>query len=429
MHRLILLLFISIFLLDYLSITLKILPRSVTWAPEIISMFVMAVVFMRLGMVGARDLPTKYRVFLILFLLNISMGIIINLVSAPVLIAGFRTYLKFLPFFLVPFVFRFSEKQIKTQLIFLLCCILLQTPFAIYQRLFLHAGGLTGDIVIGTINSSSVLTILMACSISIIISFSLANRIKPFFALMLVAVLFIPMTLNETKSTLVLLPVAIFAPLFLKASKLRLSNMLPVMMLGVSAMVAFVVTYDYFMRPRWGYGLMDFLAMDGRASGYLYKEAGTGSGPQLVGKVDSYILAIQVLSNDITSLLVGLGIGNVSGSFLEGFEGEYARKYAHLGVGITALAQVLWETGLFGAMSYYIFFFMVFRDAQKLKWMGGLWGAYAAGWSVIMVLMTIVVPYLNVFQHNVVAYLMWYFSGHIAARKCRWEKQGYATDT
>ena len=252
MHRLILLLFISIFLLDYLSITLKILPRSVTWAPEIISMFVMAVVFMRLGMVGARDLPTKYRVFLILFLLNISMGIIINLVSAPVLIAGFRTYLKFLPFFLVPFVFRFSEKQIKTQLIFLLCCILLQTPFAIYQRLFLHAGGLTGDIVIGTINSSSVLTILMACSISIIISFSLANRIKPFFALMLVAVLFIPMTLNETKSTLVLLPVAIFAPLFLKASKLRLSNMLPVMMLGVSAMVAFVVTYDYFMRPRWG---------------------------------------------------------------------------------------------------------------------------------------------------------------------------------
>ncbi len=417
-------LIISIFTLDFFALQLSLIPRSITWLPEILSILTMLYVLARFGSSKSPLIPQKYKIFVALFLINIVVGVLINTVPPGALISGIRVYLKFLPFFLLPFVFQFNDKQIKTQLYLLLFFLLLQSPLAAYQRLFLHAGSLTGDVVRGTIGSSSVLTIILASSLAILMSFYLAKRIPAIYFLPMAVILFLPMTINETKSSLVFIPVAIFGPLFLANVKGKMKKALPVAVIGVIAMVSFVIIYDAFMRPRWGYGILDFLSMEGRAESYLYKGVDINNPIQKMGKVDSFILALRVLSDDFIGLFVGLGIGNASSSFLSGLDGEYFRQYAHLGVGTTALAQLIWETGVFGALLFYWLIYLVFKDASILRKQNSTMGAFAAGWGVVMIIMAIVIPYLNFIHENVIGYFFWYFSGLVAAKKYQWQLQG-----
>lgn len=185
------------------------------------------------------------------------------------------------------------------------------------------------------------------------------------------------------------------------------------MIIGVLSVIAFISVYDYFMRPRWGYGLLDFLTMEGRTENYLYKGAEASGDPGSVGKVDTYVLAFQVLSENILNLLFGFGMGNVSESFIPSLSGEYAQKYKAFNVNGTFLSFILWELGLFGALLYYIFFFMVFKDSRRLSLHDGFIGILANGWSVVMVIIVISTVYKQFVLTNEIGYLFWYFSGYI----------------
>lgn len=421
MHTIVITLIFSIFTLDFFALQLRVIPRVATWLPELLSMLVMAVVLAQMGRKREQLLPGKYKLFLLFFLLNIVVGIAINLVSPGALISGIRVYLKCLPFFILPFVFQFSDRQIRSQVRLVLFFMVLQVPVALFQRLIQHPNSLTGDIVMGTIGSSSVLTVILAASVALLMSFFLTNRVKKIYFLMLIPAFLIPMTLNETKSSIVFIPIAIFGPLLLANAKPRM--IIPVLMMGSAALVAFIVVYDAFMRPRWGYGLLDFFAMEGRAENYLYKGVEAGSNIKVIGKMDSYFLALQVLSTNFISLLFGLGIGNVTSSFIPGLEGAFYEVYRNYGVGATALSLLMWETGIVGAALYFLFMYMIFRDAMILRKQKSFLGSFSAGWAVVIVIMGIVIAYTNFIPENVIAYFFWYFSGVVAAKRFQWQKE------
>jgi len=416
-------LFLSIFLLDFLSNRVGLLSRYITWLPELLSMLAVLIFSARFVLVGGKYIPQKIVIFLFLFLLNIIIGDVINQVSAGPLIAGLRKYLKFIPFFILPFVYHFSCQQITKQLKFLLFLFIIQCPIALYQRLVITGNDTTGDYVRGTVSTSGLLTVILVCAIAVLMTFYLAKRINLKSFVVIFFLLFIPMTLNETKSTLILLPLALLLPLYFSSQGIKLKQFIPVIALGVVAGILFIIIYDHFMRPRWGYGIIDFLTMDGRTEYYLYKGANTEGYVGEVGKVDSYIIALKTLSENIISLLFGLGTGNVSESFIPSLSGEYAEKYRIFVPDKTALSLIIWELGIFGAILYYALFFIVFKDSRRLSIQDSLIGAFSSSWSVIVILLMISTSYANIFGENVIGYLFWYFSGYIISEHFRYFKK------
>ncbi len=413
MNKLLYSLFISIFLFDYFSSSLGVVGRYITWIPELISILTILIVSGRFILGASRNVPPKWFLFLALFLLNIIIGIVINSVSAGPLIAGFRSYLKFIPLFLLPFAYHFSSQQIEGQLKVILFLFIIQTPVALYQRLVVSKGLLTGDLVKGTLGGSGQLTVALCAVIAIVISFYLAKKIQLKTAVIIFFILFIPMTINETKSTLILLPIALILPLYFSSHRIKVEQLIPMFALVIIAFISFIFIYDYFMRPRWGYGIIDFLTMEGRTEGYLFKGHDYDVYLGYVSKVDSFIIAFKTISDDLLRFCFGFGIGNVSEAFVPWLSGEYADKYSRFNVKTTALTLMLWELGVFGVILYYTLYIMTFKDAKGLSIKNNIIGTFSQGWRTVTVIIMVATAYTNFLQENVTAYLFWYFSGYI----------------
>ncbi|MEE9376877.1 MAG: hypothetical protein V3V33_02450 [Candidatus Lokiarchaeia archaeon] len=423
MNKLLYSLFVSIFLFDYISKSLGslgVLGRYITWYPELLSMLIILVVSGRFMLGATRNVPPKWFLFLALYLLNIIIGIAINSVPAGPLIAGFRAYLKFIPFFLLPFVYHFSSQQIGGQLKLILFFFIIQAPVALYQRLVVSKGLLTGDYVKGTLSSSGQLTVVLSCAIAVLISFYLAKKISLTTAVVIFFLLFIPMTINETKATIVLLPIALILPFYFSPHKIKLEQLIPMIILGIFTTIAFVFIYDYFMRPRWGYGIIGFLTMEGRAENYLFKGHDYNFYAQ-VGKVDSFVIAFKTISKDLLSFFFGFGIGNVSESFVPWLSGEYAEKYSAFNVKTTVLTIILWELGVFGVISYYVLYLMILKDSKGLCTDSDITSTLSQGWRTVVVIIMVATAYANFLQENATGYLFWYLSGYIISENY-WNK-------
>lgn len=429
MNKLLYALFISIFFFDYLSLQVGVLTRYATWTPELLSMVTtVAVVF--LAAVGKRNaIPAKYMILVTIFVVHVFIGLVLNAVPAGAVIAGLRNYLKFLPFFFLPMVYDFSDVQIKKQLKFIIALIAFQAPVTLYQRLVQYKGLLTGDPMTGTVGGNSgLLAVVCTSAIAVLMGFYLKDKIKLSMFLILVVLLFIPTTIGEAKAAIIFLPVAFFAPVILAAGQqLKVSRFVLIIVVGVVAMIGFLVIYDYFITPRWGYGLLDFFAMEGRAEKYLYRGVEVGDfGADKIGRIDSWVLAIQYLSANLFQLIFGLGIGNATGSFIGGLSGDYAEVGAQYAIRSSSLTVFLWEIGILGAILYFVFFWNIFRDARRLSRYDGLSGVVGLGWAAVVILISISVLYKIVFGPNVTGYLFWYLSGYVVASLYRRRKEDLA---
>ena len=134
MHGLVIALFGSIIFVEYFVEQRGLLPQYFILIPEALSGVVMLVVLLRL-MNGVRfHFDWRYALFLSVLLFTLAFGFMAqNMESGPML-AGVRGYIKFIPFFLLPAVHRFTQRQLQVQLTVLLVLALLQPPLAFYQR-------------------------------------------------------------------------------------------------------------------------------------------------------------------------------------------------------------------------------------------------------------------------------------------------------
>jgi len=426
MNKVLYLLFISIFWLDYLSLKLNLISRYVTWLPEILSICAVTLVALYASR-GDIAIRAKYVIFFIVFLVHISIGIVLNAVPAGPMVIGLRTYLKFLPFFLLPAVYSFTDAQVRNQLRFLLFLVLLQSPLAIFQKFnFLERGKVSGDWVTGTLTSSGQLNVVLVCAIAVVMGFYLSKKIKFVPFCMFLCLLFVPNALNESKASVIYLPVAMMGPaMLLPGYKEKLKKLLPLFIIVLIFSVAFIGLYDKFKTNRASQreGLIAFFTTQGRMEHYLYRAAEAGKPIHQLGIIDSILLPLQVLSKDIFKLGFGLGIGNVSGSFLSSLSGEYAKNYGKLGAKSTAIGLFLWEIGLLGVLLYLLLIYMIFSDARYLSRRGGLYGSLGPGWGTVMILVGMALFQKNIFLENVTGYLFWYLSGYVAATRCRFSRE------
>ncbi len=423
MNILLYVLYISMFLFEYLSVELNLLSRYLTYIPELLSVLTMLIIVARVTVGYGKNFPSICSFFLVLFLSNIALGIVINHVPAGPLIAGSRTYLKFIPFFILPFIYHFSSEQINKQLKLLLIFFMIQAPVALYQRLVISKGLITGDFVKGTIGGSGILTVILVCAIAILLTFYLTKKIKftPFIIMFLL--LFLPMTMNETKASIILLPIAFILPIYFSSSNINLKQFIPLITFIALSGVMFISVYDHFVSSQERSGVMDFLSDSNRMEHYLYKGSTDGYKPPDTehSKIDSYIIAYVALSENILHLLFGLGIGNVSESFLPSLSGVYAEKYSSYDVHLTSLTLILWELGISGVILYYLLFFMTFKYSKRLSIQDSFIGYFSNGWATVSIIIMISTLYTSVFTVNTLGYLYWYFSGYVISENFRYK--------
>lgn len=410
------LLFLSIFSLDYLSFNLGIIPRYLTLIPELFSVWVLIMLLFLAATNKSVAIKTRYIIFFSIFFLHILIGILLNLVPPGTIIAGLRVYFKCIPFFLLPAVYNFSDKQIENQIKFLLILALFQFPVAIYQKLVESRGVLSGDAVRGTLNTSSTLSIFLVCTIAILLAFFYKKKIRRLTFLAVLFLLFLPTTLNETKGTLILLPIALIVPsCFIPGIKTKIKKMLGVSAVFIVLISIFIPVYDHYMRPRWGHGIIDIYTTREKLENSLLPSTSSHD-IYRVGRIDSILFAFTMLSEDPFKLWFGVGIGNASDSFLKGFSGEYA-KYAYLIVG--AMSNLLWEIGILGVILFLLFCYLAFNDARKICGGEDISGAVALGWTGVVAVLVVSLFYNNYIHRNVIVYLFWYLTGYVAAQRYR----------
>src|SRR5689334_3571299 len=102
MQGLVIALFLQILVVEYLIQSRHWLHPYLILVPEVLSAIAMLVVLLRI-MSGVRAaFDWRYGIFIVAFLFTMAVGYMVEDVPDGAMLAGARSYLKFLPFFLLP---------------------------------------------------------------------------------------------------------------------------------------------------------------------------------------------------------------------------------------------------------------------------------------------------------------------------------------
>src|SRR5690606_41540042 len=99
----------------------------------------------------------------------------------------------------------------------------------------------TGDVVTGTTSNSGTLSVLMVSGVTVLTVMYLRRRLALMPLLVLTGFLLVPTMLNETKPTLVMLPIAMLAPiLFMRRAEKPFRRLMPLVAVFVVTGTAFI---------------------------------------------------------------------------------------------------------------------------------------------------------------------------------------------
>jgi hypothetical protein len=348
-------------------------------------------------------------------------GIVNAGVEAGPLLSGGRFYLRSIPMFFVAAVLPLSEAQVRTQLKWVLGLALLQVPIAIYQQWVIQSQGrFTGDDVKGTVQDSGILSLFLICCVLVLTGLLLRRRIRPLYYWILFFVLLIPTTINETKVTVIFLPVGLLATVFLGPPPGKKLKYLGMALAGlVIAGALFIPIYSFTQRYNPHKNEKDittFFSDEKQLTHYMSSDVGGVGTKKDVRRGDAMVVPFKYLARDPVRLMFGLGMGEVSPSkFGKNFEGSYYQLFVPFL--IISFSVFMLEFGLLGLACIGALFWMVFWDTLYVARRDStLLGAVAVGWTGVVILFVACVFYTTFHMFSSATYLYGYFSGLICAR-------------
>jgi hypothetical protein len=401
------------------------LPKYCAYIPELLGVMAAAyVVFVGVS-TRYRNVRAAYWFAFSAVAFLFVCGALANHVEPGPIFAGVRNYLRAVPWFFVPAVFAFTDKNIKKQLTLLLGICLMQLPFAIEQRIKTGNSSLgfvavTGDWTSGTLMQSPTLTIVMVGGICISAAFYLRKQLPLKRFLLLAFLMLIPTTINETKVTVIILPLALLVTFWCAAEPNKRGRQL---FFAITLLLAFgavfVPVYDAMMEGRqYGQTLGDFFLNEENTNRYLSTGKGVGAIGE-VGRLDSIEVPLRELAKDPITLAFGYGLGNATNSALgTAFSGAYFVLYKPFL--ITGFARILLELGVVGLFLTLIVHLLIFRDCLVVARHGtGIRKPLAAGWAGVTAVMAVTIPYVDNLVMTSLMFVFWYISGVIAAERMR----------
>jgi hypothetical protein len=277
--------------------------------------------------------------------------------------------------------------------------------------------------VYGTLMESGILSLVLICMVLVLTGLFLRKRVSRTTFLILFFVLLVPTTINETKITVIVLPIGLLTALVAAAPRGR---KLRILVGGVTLLATFIAImvpiYDAMnANSPWKRGrtLEDFFTDQQFMAAYMATQK---NGPALgmkrdVRRGDALEVPLQYMARDPVQLTLGLGMGNATHSNLgESFTGAYNGLFDKFL--ITSATVFLLEVGLFGTALIFLLYWLIYRDTLAVaKTDTGLTGAIAAGWIGVAAIMPVATFYTPIHTYASVSYLFWYFSGIVTARR------------
>jgi hypothetical protein len=398
------------------------LPPILRFLPEAAS----AVLILYVIFSGTRDrfrlVAQKYWIVFTALAIVILCGVVNSFSGPGPTLSGARYLLRAVPLFFLPAVLPISDDALKRQLKLLLVLCLVQVPISLYQRLvIMQAGRFSGDDVRGTLLDSGILSMVEICAVLVLSGLLMKGRIGKLTFGVLFLTLLIPTAINETKATVLLLPVSLMVTLVMGAAP---QNRLKYAGLGLAALVTFgaifVPVYNKMEEnnPVKRYqDITNYFTNEKNLNKYISSGVG-GVGTKLnIRRGDAIMVPLQFLAKDPVTLAFGLGLGSVAPASLgKNSEGPYFGLFQNFI--ITSFTYFVLQVGIFGVSIILFLFWMVFRDtlwvAQRDD---SLVGAIAAGWTGVVAMYAISVFYNVYHDFASVTYLYGYFSGVICARR------------
>ncbi len=412
-----------VMLCDYLAQLFK-LPTIFRFLPEMISGFVIVYALFAGTLDRFRLVSPKYWIVFAAMALVILCGIINNNPGAGPLISGMRFCFRSAPLFLLAAVLPIDEAQLARQFKLLLALAFVQLPLTMYQRwVIVYQERFSGDDVRGTLMDSGILSMFLICAVLVLTGLLLKRRIGKLAYAALFLVLLMPTTINETKATVIFLPLGLLVTTTLGAERgKRLRNA----GVALSALVVFgslfVPIYDYFERGNpYKIEIVDFFTDQQALSKYVVASSrGEGAGIGGTGHAhrgEAIRVAFHYLAKDPALLAFGLGLGNVSPSNTgKNFEGTYFNLFQN--VLVISFNYFLLEFGLLGVALIGVLTWMIFSDSVAVaRRDDSLTGALAAGWVGVSAVVALAMVYNQFHFFTSITFLYWYFSGVVCARR------------
>jgi len=412
---------LSVTTVDYMT-QIGLLPKMTKLLPDALSLVALLVVLFygarnRFGLVR----PAYWFVFGVMGA-TIVCGIVANSVDAGPLISGMRRYFRAIPFFFLPIVYAFSDRQLRNQLFFMAALCMPQVPIAFSQRArTLYVGGTSGDATTGMFSTSGFLSIFLISAACVLTGMVLRRRIRLMWFLPLFVLILTPTMINETKATVILLPIGLLFT-FLAASRgqARFKNLVLATALLAMFGAIFIPVYDYYISKRNGPTIGEFYTNPEKFEKYMSKDASTGTRDlKEVGRVDALVTPLRDLARDPAKLAFGLGIGNASNSPLGSrFAGDYFERYKVFLQ--SAASNFILEIGVLGLVLVLVTSYLVYRDARVVADTDdSITGALAAGWAGVVAVIAVSLFYKNITTSEAITYVFWFFSGTVAAHRVR----------
>jgi hypothetical protein len=400
------------------------LPQVLKYLPELLS-GVMLVYVVFVGTKRRFDLVApKYWLTFGALVLVILCGLASNGISSGPLIGELRFYVRAMPLFFVPAIYDFSEAELRQQLRVLLYLALLQLPVAVMQRwIVLSQDRFSGDAVQGTLGDSGVLSIVLICSALVLTGLFLRRRLSKLRYGVLLALLLLPTTINETKVTLLLVPVGVLIVMIVGA---EVGRRLHIAVVASSVILFFLAAYvpiysmmEMHNPDKKESGILDFFGNNKKISGYMSSNISGLGTKKDVRRGDAIMVPFKYLAQDPVRLSLGLGLGSVAPSNMgPSFEGPYRGLFGQFT--LMSIIFFMLEMGLVGCSLVLLLYYLLFRDALFVANNDtDIHGALAVGWTGVVALMFVAIFYDPAHQFESLSYLFWYFSGVIAARAAR----------
>jgi hypothetical protein len=230
----------------------------------------------------------------------------------------------------------------------------------------------------------------------------------------LLALLIAPMTINETKISFFLIPLALIVPAVL--SNREGSRWARLVMTAGATFLLFVILVTVYNTLSPNRDILEWFATDD-AQEYVYLGKETGGKRRDVKRLDSIRIAYKKLQYE-NATIFGLGPGNISPAFDRSFEGEYFRRYDHFNPKKTQLSLSLWEMGTLGTVLIVSLTLACGLVAFKfmLRNHGDQYEALALGWIGVTAILCLCLFYNSVFVVDIFAIFYWFYSGVIVAK-------------
>jgi hypothetical protein len=349
------------------------------------------------------------------------------------MINGMRSYLRAIPFFFLPAVVNFTEQDIRRYLKLLLAFSLIQCPIAVYQREDITAhNNFSGDNVFGTLMISGILSLFLISVLCVMGGLMLRGRVGKIWYAACFVLLVIPMSINETKVTVFLLPLSLIVTFALASPPGR---RIPVTLAAIGLLAAagaiFVPLYNYYntLHNPAPFTVQDFFTKSDLFGTYMNREAGVGTNEE-AGRMTALLTPLKEFSHDPLKLTFGLGLGNASRSSLGSqFAGQYHTLYWNFAQNLS-ISMFLFELGAFGTGLILLLHFVVLRDAFFVSRRDkGLLAAVAPGYIGAWVTITVGLFYLTIHNFESLSFMFWFMSGLLAARRQRLRESGTRSHT